>query len=82
MSTVLTQGKPLTAGDLSILVRDSSGALLDPQSISYSVFQISKSIPTKPTQAYEWDTHQPQNMQGGPPLPTFIVACSRTALLC
>lgn len=69
MAITLTQGQTLTAGNLAILVRDASGALLDPQNITYSIFQISKSIPTKPTEAYEWDTHQPQTMAGGPPLP-------------
>lgn len=66
----LTQGKTLTAGDLAILVRDAQGALLDPQSITYTIFQISQSIPVKPTQAYEFDLNQPQTMQGGPTLPT------------
>jgi hypothetical protein len=65
----LTQGKTLTAGDLAILMRDAQGTLFDPQNITYSIFQISQSIPVKPTQAYEYDLHQPQNMQGGPPLP-------------
>jgi hypothetical protein len=65
----LTQGKSLTAGDLAILVRDGQGALLDPQNISFSIFQISRTIPVKPTQAYEFDTLQPQTMQGGPTLP-------------
>jgi hypothetical protein len=50
-------------------MRDSTGALFDPATITYSIFQISKSIPVKPTQAYEYDLHQPQNMTGGPPLP-------------
>ncbi len=66
----ITQGKTLTAGDLAILVRDPKGALLDPVNITYSIFQISQTIPTKPTQAYEYDQHQPQTMQGGPTLPT------------
>jgi len=66
----VTQGQSLNAGNLAILVRDSQGNLLDPQNITYSIFQISQSIPVKPTQAYEYDLHQPQNMQGGPPLPT------------
>ena len=69
MSVTFTQGQQLNAGNLASLVRDASGALLDPQNITYSIFQISQSIPVKPTQAYEWDLHQPQNMQGGPPLP-------------
>src|SRR5208337_959464 len=69
MAITLTQGKTLTAGDLAILVRDAQGALLDPQNITYSIFQISQSIPVKPTQAYEYDLLQPVNMQGGPPLP-------------
>jgi hypothetical protein len=65
----LTNGKTLTAGDLAILVRDAQGNLLDPQNITYSIFQISQALPVKPTQAYEYDTLQPQNMKGGPPLP-------------
>jgi hypothetical protein len=65
----LTQGKPLTAGDLSIMVRDEKGALIDPYLISYDIFHVSDRIPVKPTIAYEYDLHQPQNMQGGPPLP-------------
>jgi hypothetical protein len=36
----LTQSKPLGPGDLSLLVRDSNGTLIDPQSISYSIFNI------------------------------------------
>jgi len=66
----LTQNKPLTAGDLAIMVRDSNGALIDPNLISYNIFQVSNTIPVKPTQAYEYDLHQPVNMQGGPPLPS------------
>jgi hypothetical protein len=64
-----TQGKTLTAGDLAILMRNAQGALFDPQNLTYSIFQVSKSIPTRPTQAYEYDLHQPQNMEGGPTLP-------------
>lgn len=41
----LFQGKQLTAGDLSILVRDSTGALVDPASITYSIFQTSSQVP-------------------------------------
>jgi hypothetical protein len=69
MSITLSQGKTLTAGDLAILVRDAQGQLYDPQSISYSIFQISDSLPLQPTQAYEWDLNQPQSMKGGPPVP-------------
>ena len=69
MSVTFTQGQTLGAANLALLVRDTSGALLDPQSITYSIFQISQSLPLKPTQAYEYDLHQPQTMQGGPPLP-------------
>lgn len=38
--TTLTQGKPLGPGDLSLLVRDSNGALIDPTSITFSIFSI------------------------------------------
>lgn len=65
----LTQGKTLSAGDLAILVRDAQGMLLDPVGITYSIFHIADQIPLKPTQAYEYDLHQQQTMQGGPPLP-------------
>jgi len=36
----LTQCKPLGPGDLSLLVRDSTGALIDPASITYSIFSV------------------------------------------
>lgn len=64
-----TQGQSLGPDSLSILVRDAQGALLDPQNITFSIFHISDTIPLKPTQAYEYDLHQQQSMQGGPPLP-------------
>lgn len=64
-----TQGRPLGPSDLSILVRDSNGGLIDPVVINYTIFQISDSIPVKITEAYEYDLHQPINMAGGPPLP-------------
>ena len=36
----LTQGKPLGPGDLALLVRDTNGALIDPASLTYSIFSI------------------------------------------
>jgi hypothetical protein len=64
-----TQGQTLGPSNLSIMVRDAQGTLLDPVLLNFSIFQISSSIPVKPTIAYEYDLHQPQNMQGGPPVP-------------
>jgi len=58
----LTQGKTLGAGDLSILVRDSKGCLIDPAQISYSIFQISPQVPIKVRGAYEYDLLQPNVM--------------------
>ena len=66
---VLTQGQQTGTADLAILVRDAQGNLVDPVSISYSVFKLRDLVPTRPTVAYEYDLHQPLNMQGGPPLP-------------
>jgi hypothetical protein len=66
---VLTQGQQTGASDLAILVRDASGNLIDPVSISYTIYKLRDLVPTKPTVAYEYDLHQPLNMQGGPPLP-------------
>ncbi len=66
---VLTQGQATGTSDLAILVRDASGNLVDPVSISYTVYKLRDLVPTKPTVAYEWDLKQPENMQGGPPLP-------------
>ena len=66
---VLTQGQQTGAADLAILVRDAGGNLVDPVSISYTVFKVRDVVPTKPTVAYEWDLVQQQDMQGGPPLP-------------
>lgn len=66
---VLTQGQQTGASDLAILVRDASGSLIDPVTISYTIYRLRDTIPTKPTVAYEYDLHQPLNMQGGPPLP-------------
>jgi hypothetical protein len=66
---VLTQGQPTGTPDLAILVRDGSGNLVDPVSISYTIYKLRDLVPTKPTVAYEYDLHQPLNMEGGPPLP-------------
>jgi len=64
-----TQGTTLGPNNLSILVRDANGALIDPALLNYTIFKITDTIPMKIDQAYEWDLHQPQNMAGGPPLP-------------
>jgi hypothetical protein len=66
---VLTKGQQTGTQDLAILVRDAQGNLVDPVNISYSVFKLRDLVPTKPTVAYEYDLHQPLNMEGGPPLP-------------
>jgi hypothetical protein len=58
----LTQGMPLGSGNLSILVRDSTGSLVDPAQISYSIFQISSQVPVKIRGAYDYDLTQPQAM--------------------
>lgn len=36
----ITQGKPLTPGDLAILTRDAQGVLVNPVSIVYSIFAL------------------------------------------
>ena len=66
---VLTQGQPTGTADLAILVRDGMGNLVDPVLISYTIYKLRDLVPTKPTVAYEYDMHQPLNMEGGPPLP-------------
>lgn len=66
---VLTQGQPTGTADLAILVRDGMGNLVDPVTISYTIYKLRDLVPTKPTVAYEYDMHQPLNMEGGPPLP-------------
>ena len=66
---VLTQGQQTGTADLAILVRDASGNLVDPVLINYTVYKLRDLVPTKSTIAYEWDLHQPLNMEGGPPLP-------------
>src|SRR5271154_5156855 len=66
---VLTQGMQTGTADLAILVRDGQGCLVDPVSISYTIYHLRDLVPTKPTVAYEYDMHQPLNMEGGPPLP-------------
>jgi|SRR5271157_1160832 len=66
---VLTQGMKTGTADLAILVRDASGSLVDPVSISYTVYKLRDLVPTKPTVAYEYDMHQSLQMDGGPPLP-------------
>ncbi len=66
---VLTQGQITGSADLAILIRDASGNLIDPVSISYTIYKLRDIVPTSPTVAYEYDMHQPENMQGGPPLP-------------
>jgi hypothetical protein len=59
----LTQGKRLGPGDLSILVRDSNGALIDPCIICYSIFQLTDKVPTAGQRAYEYDLEQPNHMR-------------------
>jgi hypothetical protein len=66
---VLTQGQATGPQDLAILVRDAQGNLVDPVSISYTIYKLRDLVPTKPTVAYEYDMHAPLNMEGGPPLP-------------
>ena len=61
--TTITQGQRLGPGDLSILVRDSSGRLIDPCLISYSVFQLSEKVPTAGQRAYDYDLEQPNHMR-------------------
>jgi len=58
----LTQGQPMGPA-IALLVRDSSGVLIDPAQISYSIFQISSQVPVKVRGAYEYDLLQPQNLQ-------------------
>jgi hypothetical protein len=58
----LTTGKTLGAGDLSLLVRDSNGALIDPYIVSFSIFQTDDQIPTKTTPAYTYDQMQPNHL--------------------
>jgi hypothetical protein len=62
----LTQGKPLGAGDISILPRDSKGAVIDPAVITYTIFQVSSDIPLKSNKAYEFDLQQPSTMPDNP----------------
>jgi hypothetical protein len=66
---VLTQGMQTGTADLAILVRAANGCLVDPVSISYTIYKMRDLVPTQPTVAYEYDMHQPLNMEGGPPLP-------------
>jgi hypothetical protein len=62
----LTQGKKLGPGDLSILVRDSRGAMIDPAIITYSIFQLTDRVPTFGERAYEYDMEQPNHMGRAP----------------
>lgn len=59
---VLTVGKTLGPGDLSIAPRDANGSLVDPAMITYSIFQLDKQVPTKTTQAYTYDQMQPNHL--------------------
>jgi len=43
MATTLTTEKTLGPGDLALLVRDANGALIDPISLTYSIFSIDPS---------------------------------------
>jgi hypothetical protein len=58
----LTQNKKLGPGDLSILLRNSSGGLIDPAIIAYSIFQLSEKVPTAGQRAYDFDLEQPNHM--------------------
>jgi hypothetical protein len=49
----LTSGKTLGAGDLSLLVRDQNNALIDPASISYSIFQTNSQAPLRVQGSYD-----------------------------
>ena len=44
---VLNQGKKLAPGDLGINVRDSNGTLIDPASISFSIFSVDPATGTR-----------------------------------
>lgn len=58
----LTVGKTLGPGDVDIAIRDANGATFDPAMITYSIFQIDKQIPLKPTLAYSYDQMQPNHL--------------------
>jgi hypothetical protein len=58
----LTNGKTLQAGDLDICVRGADGSMIDPAAITYSIFQIDKQIPVRPTLAYSYDQMQPDKL--------------------
>jgi hypothetical protein len=69
----LTQGKPLGPGDLSILVRDASGRLIDPVVIAYSIFQITDKVPVAGQRAYDYDLEQPNHMPVTNPETNFVL---------
>ena len=58
----LTVGKTLGPGDLDICIRDANGSMIDPASITYSIFLLDKQIPTRPTLAYSYDQMQPNKL--------------------
>lgn len=58
----LTQGMALKPGDLNIMPREATGALIDPAQISYSIFQISSQVPIKIRGAYDYDLEQLNSM--------------------
>jgi hypothetical protein len=65
MQTIMV-GKTLGAGDLSLLIRDQSGALIDPTSISYSIFQTSSKSPVHVATPYTEEEFRPEyfNLEG------------------
>ena len=62
----LSQGKQLGPGDLSLLVRDQNGALIDPVLVTYSIFQLTDRVPTFSAREYEFDLKQPNHMGVNP----------------
>ena len=58
----LNQGKPLGPGDLSLLIRDSTGRLIDPAIITFSIFQLTDKVPVIGQRAYDYDIEQPNHM--------------------
>jgi hypothetical protein len=58
----LTNGKTLGTGDLNILIRDANGCLIDPVQISFSIFQLSSTVPVQIRGAYDYDLSQPNSM--------------------
>lgn len=59
----LTQGQKLGPGEISILVRDSNGQLIDPILITYSIFQVTSQVPMVGSRAYEYDLQQQNQLE-------------------